>query len=132
MQCWKTPSPNFHAVNIDIFSLVHQLSLHLALTFVPLHYLLGQCLDIYIFKWEELIYGKFEDCIGFYNSHYCSFYFKSPLGNTPVTVAILQKCLGPFLSYTSAISLTLIFMSPPIPKLITDAVYLISSAWKNS
>ena len=34
----QTPSPNVHAVNIHIFSLVHQLQLLLALTFVPLPY----------------------------------------------------------------------------------------------
>ena len=34
---------------------------------------------------------------------------KSLLGNTPVTIAILQKCLGTFSSYTSTVSLTLIF-----------------------
>ena len=34
---------------------------------------------------------------------------KSLLGNTPVTMAILQKCLDTFSSFTSTISLTLIF-----------------------
>ena len=62
---------------------------------------------------------------------------ESLLGNNPVTMAILQKCLGTISSKTSTISLTLTFrcvsrkfitllMSPPIPKMITDAVYLIS------
>ena len=35
------PSQRFHTVSIHIFSLVHQLWLFLALTFVPLPYLLG-------------------------------------------------------------------------------------------
>ena len=34
---------------------------------------------------------------------------ESLLGNTPVTMAILQKCLGTFSSQTSTKSLTLIF-----------------------
>ena len=62
------------------------------------------------------------------------------LGVTRVTMAILQKCLGTFSLKTGTISLTLIFresmcnfdvrfvsrklMSPPIQKMITDAVYL--------
>ena len=40
--------PNVHAVNSHIFSLVHQLRLLLALTFVPLPYLFGKCHDMYI------------------------------------------------------------------------------------
>ena len=38
---------NVHAVNIHIFSLVYQLWLRLALTFVPLLQLFVQCLDMY-------------------------------------------------------------------------------------
>ena len=65
-------------------------------------------------------------------------------GNTRVTMEILQKVWAPFHKKTSTISLTLIFrepmfnldvrcvsrifMSPPIQKMITGAVYFISSA----
>ena len=31
---------------------------------------------ICIFNCEKFIYGTFEDCIGLFNSHYCSFYFR--------------------------------------------------------
>ena len=34
------------------------------------------CVIICILSWEEFIYGTFEDCIGFFNCHYCSFYFR--------------------------------------------------------
>ena len=63
---------------------------------------------------------------------------ESLLGNTRFTMAILQKCLVTFSRKTSTISLTLIFresifnfgvscvsckfMTPPIQKMITDAV----------
>ena len=29
------------------------------------------------FNWEEFIYGTFEDSIGLFNSHYCSFLFQN-------------------------------------------------------
>ena len=46
------------------------------------------------FNSEDFIYGTFEDYIGLFNSHYRSFFVSEPLlGNTPVTMAILQKCL---------------------------------------
>ena len=51
-----------------------------------------------IFNWEEFIYRTFEDCIGLFNSHYCFFISESLLGNTPITMAIFQKCLGTFSS----------------------------------
>ena len=126
-----------------------------------------------------------------------SFISESLLGNTPVTMAILQKCHGAFWSYTSTTKFfwklylilmlvvshinilhhyvksfqiqslfwsvfsriwdlsvfssnvgkygseksphldtfhalhIYIFMSSPMPNMITDAVYLISSAWEN-
>ena len=42
LQCLKTPPPpNVRAMNIHIFSLVHQFRLILALTFFPLPYLFG-------------------------------------------------------------------------------------------
>ena len=75
---------------------------------------------------------------------------ESLLGNTHVTMAILPKCLGTFSQITITISLTLIFrkfilnfdvryvsckftimMSPLFQIMITDVVYLISSAWDN-
>ena len=40
--------PNVVAVNIHIFSLVHQLRLLFTLTFAPLPYLFGLCHDMYI------------------------------------------------------------------------------------
>ena len=86
----------------------------------------------------------FEDCIGLCYSHYCSSYFR--ISNTPITMEILQNCLSTILSGTGTISLTLtfwefifnfdvrcvsqkfttLFMPPPTPKIITDAVHLIS------
>ena len=57
------------------------------------------CVMICIFNSEELIYGTFKDCIDLCNSHYCFSYFRSLIGNTRVTMAILMiilKCLGTF------------------------------------
>ena len=65
--------PNTHAVNSHIFSLVYQLQLLLALTFI-LCLICLLSVVICIFSWEELIYWTFEDCIGLFNSHYCSFF----------------------------------------------------------
>ena len=54
---------------------------------------------ICIFNSEEFNYGTFEDSIGLFNSLYRSFFVSEPLlGNNPVTMAILQKCLGTFSS----------------------------------
>ena len=61
--------PNVYAVNIYIFSLVHQLRLLPTLTFVPLPHLFGSVM-ILTFNWEEFIYGTFEDCIGICNTRY--------------------------------------------------------------
>ena len=49
----QTPYSNVPAVNIHIFSLVHQLRLLLALTFVALQYPFGWCLDMY-FQWARV------------------------------------------------------------------------------
>ena len=49
---------------------------------------------IYISICEEFIYGMFEDCIGLCNS--IALISESPLSNTPITMAILQKCLENF------------------------------------
>ena len=40
---------------------------------------------ICIFNWEKFIYGTFEDCIALIS--------ESLVGNTSVTMSILQKCL---------------------------------------
>ena len=73
--------PNAPAVNIRIFSLVHQLRLLLTLTFFP--YLICLVRVTMYINWEEFIYGTFEDCIGLFNSHiglfnshYRSFYLR--------------------------------------------------------
>ena len=71
--------PPMFTVNIHIFSLVHQLQMFRALTFVPLPYPCCWFL-ICIFNEEEFIYGKFDDYVFDYdyveNSHYCSSYFR--------------------------------------------------------
>ena len=56
---------------------------------------------ICILNCEEFIYGTFEDCIGLFNSHYCSSYSRHN-GNPP-------KVSGHLFIETSTISLTLIF-----------------------
>ena len=66
---------NFHAVNINILSLVHQLQLLLTLTFVPLPYLFGSCHDMYVHI--QFNFGTFEDCIVLFNSQDRSFLFQS-------------------------------------------------------
>ena len=69
---------------------------------------------------------------------------ESLIGNTRVAMAILQECLVTFSRKTSTISLTLTFSeslfnsgvrcvsrkfkTPPIQRMITDAVYFLSSA----
>ena len=55
------------------------------------------------------MYGALEDCIGFAVLTIAPLISESLLGNTSVTMAIHQKYLGTFSSYTSTISLTLIF-----------------------
>ena len=58
------------------------------------------------------------------------FVSESLLGNTPVTIEIVQKCLGIFSSksrttyfFRSLYLISYIFMSPPMPKIIADTVY---------
>ena len=61
----SSPPPNVPAVNIHIFSLVHQLPLILTLTFVPLSYLFGLWHDMYI-QLGRVYLRAFEDCIGLF------------------------------------------------------------------
>ena len=51
----------------------------------------------------------FEDCIGLSILTIAHLISESLLGNTPITMAILQRFLGTISSYTSTILLTLIF-----------------------
>ena len=100
-----------------------------------------------IFNSEEFIYGTVLRIVLVF-----VILTNAPLISEPlldsilVTMAILQRCLGATSSYTTTVSLTLllwefifnfdvcsvsrkfttIFMSPLIPKMITDVVYLIN------
>ena len=64
----KTIAGVYYILNIHIFSLVHQLRLLLTLPCLI-------CLvsAICMFNSEEFIYGRFEDCIGLFNSRFRSF-----------------------------------------------------------
>ena len=79
-------------MKFHIFYLVHQLQLLLALTFVPLSNLFGYYLDIFI--WEEFIYGHLRIVLSFPILTIAPLISESLLGNPPVTMTILQKCLG--------------------------------------
>ena len=64
----KTIAGVYYILNIHIFSLVHQIRLLLTLPCLI-------CLvsAICMFNSEEFIYGRFEDCIGLFNSRFRSF-----------------------------------------------------------
>ena len=52
---------------------------------------------ICIFNWEEFIYaGRLRIELVFLILNIAPFISESLLGNTPVTMAIFQKCLGTF------------------------------------
>ena len=88
---------------------------------------------------KSLFTGRFRIVLVFAILTITPLISESLLGNTRVTMEIFQKCLGTFSLKTSTISVILIiretifnfdilcvsreFMSPPIQKVITYAVY---------
>ena len=76
----SSPFTSVHAVVIHI--LIHEVQLLLAALFSCLICLVS--VMICIFNSQEFIYGKFEDCLGLCNFHYCSL-----LGKTPATMAMV-------------------------------------------
>ena len=82
------------AVNIHLFSLVHQLQQ--LLNFCFLAYLFGLCHDMYIQLGKSLFMGRLRIALVFLILTITPFISESLLGNTPVTMAIFQKCLSIF------------------------------------
>ena len=112
LQCLKTPPPpNVRAMNIHIFSLVHQFRLILALTCFPLPYLFG----VWLVSWcmfstvKSLFTGRLRIVLGFAILTTFHLISESLLGNTHFTMAILQKCCT-VSSKTSTILFALFFL----------------------
>ena len=96
----KNSPPNVHAVNIHIFSLVHQLSIMAAssLNFCSLALPVWLVFS-YVFLIEKSLFTeRLKIVLVFEILTIAAFISETLPGNTPVTMAILQKCLGTFSS----------------------------------